>query len=52
MLIRRPNNAYKALNSTEFQTLFLCDGKTDFEAPFVTDEMRDLAERMKAKEII
>ena len=52
MLIRRPTNAHKVLKETEFQTLLLCDGKTDFEDSPVTNEMRGLAERMEKAEVI
>lgn len=52
MLIRRPDNRHRVLKELEFQTLLLCDGRTDFEASFVTDEMRGLAERIEKKGII
>ena len=52
VLIRRPNNAHKFLKEMSFRTLLLCDGQTDFEASFITDEMRDLAERLEKKGII
>ena len=46
MLIRRPDNKHRVLKELEFQTLLLCDGKTDFEDFVITDEMRGLAERI------
>lgn len=52
MLIRRPDNKHRVLKELEFQTLLLCDGKTDFESSIVTDEMRGLAERIEKKDII
>ena len=52
VLIRRPNNAHRFLKETDFRTLLLCDGQTDFESSYITDEMRDLAVRMEKKNII
>ena len=52
MLIRRPDNKHRVLKELEFQTLLLCDGKTDFESSFITDDIRGLAERIEKRGII
>ena len=52
MLVRRPENSYKALKAKEFQTLLLCDGGTDLDTVQMTDEMRQALEQFEKEDII
>lgn len=53
VLVHRPQNNYKKLNSVEFQVLLLCDGKTDFEDDrYLTDEMKLSLKKLESEKIV
>lgn len=52
VLVHRPENSYRTLTKTEFQALLLCDGNTNLEGDYVTDDMRAAMERLKKESIV
>lgn len=52
VLVRRPENIYKVLNREQFQALLLCDGRTEIEATYLSDEMIEVLKRLEEEAII
>ncbi len=52
VLVHRPENSYRTLTQTEFQTLLLCDGNTNLEADYVTDDIRKVLKQLEKESIV
>ncbi len=51
-LVQRPRNQVRKLNQKEFQTLLLCDGSTDFESEYISDEIKTVLHQFEAEKIV
>lgn len=52
VLVKRPENRIRYLKQEEFQTLLLCDGSTDLEKEYISDEMKQVLHRYEAENVV
>lgn len=52
VLVRRPKNQIRILRQEEFQTLLLCDGSTDFESEYISDDLKTVLYQLEEENIV
>lgn len=52
VLVKRPENRIRHLNQKEFQSLLLCDGLTDSESDYISDEMKRTLHQFESEGIV